>query len=72
MKSTRRKYTKKGWEIMERCSPVEMRRALEIVDAMKTSGIKFVPIPVMNDRDQESLNKILMRRLDRMVLAAKQ
>ena len=57
---------------MEKCSPVDMRRALEIVDAMKTSGIKFVPIPVMNNRDHESLNRILMRRLDRMVLAAKQ
>jgi len=55
---------------MEKCNPVDMRRTLEIVDGLKKSGIGFVPIPVMNERDRESLNRILMSRLDRMALAA--
>lgn len=52
---------------MIKASPVDIRRSLEIVDSMEKAGINFVPIPIMNDRDHESLNRILNRRLDRML-----
>lgn len=31
---------------MNRCSPVEMRKALAMVEALKNAGIDFVPVPV--------------------------
>jgi len=48
---------------MEKCDPVEMRRTLAIVNVLKKCGIGFIPIPVMNKRDMESLSRILNRRL---------
>ena len=44
---------------MNRASPVDMRKALEIVQALKDAGILFVPIPVLNEAQQVHLNKIL-------------
>ena len=34
--------------IPTRCSPVTMRKCLEIVEALKSAEIEFVPIPVLN------------------------
>jgi hypothetical protein len=45
--------------MMNRASPVDMRKALEIVQALKDAGILFVPIPVLNEAQQVHLNKIL-------------
>ncbi len=36
---------------MDKCSPVEMRKALELVDVFKKTGIRFVPMPVFDDED---------------------
>lgn len=41
---------------MNRASPVDMRKALEIVQALKDAGILFVPIPVLNEAQQVHLN----------------
>ena len=34
---------------MNRARPVDMRKALEIVQVLKDAGILFVPIPVLNE-----------------------
>ena len=34
---------------MNRARPVDMRKALETVQALKDAGILFVPIPVLNE-----------------------
>lgn len=49
---------------MNECSPVEMRKSLELSDAMKKAMIRFVPIPVMNEEDYIVLMGILNTRLN--------
>lgn len=53
-----------------RCSPVTMRKCLELVEALKSAGVEFVPIPVLNYGDREKLNAILAGRLDALARAA--
>lgn len=40
---------------MERCSPVEMRKNLEVVEQFRKAGIDFVSIPVRNDDHKKEL-----------------
>ena len=47
---------------MERATPVEMRRSLELVDQLKKAGIAFVPIPI--DDDAKELYILLNNKLD--------
>ena len=47
---------------MERASPVEMRKCLELVDQLKKAGIAFMPIPIIED--QEELYQMLTEKLD--------
>lgn len=48
---------------MNKCSPVEMRRSLELSSCMKEAMIRFVPIPVMSEDDYNYLMNILSQRL---------
>lgn len=48
---------------MNRASPVEMRKALEVVQVLKDAGILFVPIPVLNEAQHNQLNKQLQNAL---------
>ena len=41
---------------MERCSPVEMRKNLKVVEQFKKYGIDFVAVPV---RDQDHKNLLI-------------
>lgn len=41
---------------MERCSPVEMRKNLEMVEQFKKAGIDFVAIPA---RDMDHKNQLV-------------
>lgn len=34
---------------MKRASPVELRQSLEMANALASEGIRFVPVPVIND-----------------------
>lgn len=52
-----------------RCSPVTMRKCLELVDVLKSAGLEFVPIPVLNDGDRQMLNVILTSRLGTLASA---
>ena len=49
---------------MEKANPVEMRKALEVVQGLKAGGILFVPIPILGTEDRLSLLNELDRRLD--------
>lgn len=40
---------------MQRASPVELRKALEVVETLKKAGVLFVPMPVLNKEDHERL-----------------
>jgi hypothetical protein len=47
---------RKRGSIMERCSPVEMRKNLQVVEQFKKNGIDFVAIPV---RDAFHKNELI-------------
>nr|DAE47710.1 MAG TPA: Protein of unknown function (DUF1382) [Caudoviricetes sp.] len=34
---------------MKKASPVELRQSLEMANALASAGIRFVPVPVIND-----------------------
>jgi len=43
-----------------------MRKALEIVHQFKMAGIRFVPVPVLNDFEHDQLIKIVANKLEIM------
>jgi len=49
---------------MEKCSPVDMRKALEVVEMLKQAGIEFVAIPVLNQEQKKSALALMLNRLD--------
>ena len=40
---------------MERCSPVEMRKNLAVVDQLRSAGIDFVAMPVQDPLHKQQL-----------------
>lgn len=48
---------------MNRASPVDMRKALETVQALKDAGILFVPVPIMNEAQHEQLKMLFNNAL---------
>jgi len=50
--------------MIEKASPVLMRKALEVVEELKRNMILFVPMPVLNEQDKHDLYKEVERRLD--------
>jgi len=56
--------TGKGEKIMNKASPVELRRCLEAAHALASIGIKFVPMPVVSDEDNQGLSAEFTRRMD--------
>ena len=52
---------------MERCSPTDMRVILDLVDAMRKAGLRFVPVPVFDDAEfQKGMNET-HRRVEMLV-----
>lgn len=49
---------------MERASPVELRKAIAMANALAEAGLSFVPVPVLDDADRESLVAQAMARMD--------
>lgn len=55
-----------------RASAPEMREALEMVDALKQAGVRFVPIPTLNGQDRARLLAFAVQRLAAIEAAASQ
>lgn len=55
---------------MEKATPVQMRESLEIVELFKKAGIRFIPMPVLNETDLKNLSYHLNKRLETMALEA--
>jgi hypothetical protein len=49
---------------MNKASPIEMRKALEIVETFKKVGILFVPMPVRSKEELEQTVAEMQHRLD--------
>ena len=51
---------------MDRCSPVEMRKNLEVVEGFKKHGIDFVVIPVRNPEHKNELVALCVEILEEL------
>jgi len=51
---------------MNRCSPVEMRKNLELVQTLKFSGIDFVAVPVLSESQKDELLALVSKRLTKL------
>lgn len=55
---------------MNRASPVDLRKSLEIANHPAHIGIRFVPIPVATEEEFQVLAAELSRRLEQMAVEA--
>lgn len=51
---------------MDKATAVQMRKSLKLVEVLKHSGIRFVPIPVFDDYDMAKQLAELERRLNKL------
>ena len=62
---------RKKWRCsMNRASPVDLRKSLEIANHLAHIGIRFVPIPVATEEEFQTLAAELSRRLEQMAVEA--
>lgn len=54
-------------QIIERCSPAEMRKNLEMVHQFERIGLDFVPIPVKSAEHKQELMLLLTLSLDEIM-----
>ena len=52
---------------MERVTPVQSRKQLEASRVMTEQGIRFVPVPALNDADYEALVTMMQNKLDEII-----
>ncbi|HHA1266389.1 TPA: DUF1382 family protein [Enterobacter bugandensis] len=55
---------------MNRASPVDSRKSIEIANNLAHIGIRFVPIPVATEEEFQTLSAELTRRLKQMAVEA--
>ncbi|HIE7244152.1 TPA: DUF1382 family protein [Enterobacter hormaechei] len=53
---------------MNRASPVDLRKSLEIANHLAHIGIRFVPIQVATEEEFQTLAAELSRRLENMAV----
>ena len=51
---------------MNRAHPTDLRKALEIANALMKAGIDFVPVPVLSDEDKAILVRDVQMRLEQI------
>ena len=49
---------------MNKCSPIEMRKALDTVKLLSDAGVEFVAMPVLNEQHKKQLLIDAMANLD--------
>lgn len=49
--------------MIERASPVQLRKALELANLFVKIGVNFVPVPVANDEEQHALVEQALAKL---------
>lgn len=54
-------------KIIERCSPAEMRKNLDMVHHFERIGLDFVPIPVKSAEHKQELMQLLKLSLDEIM-----
>ncbi|EPC3581459.1 DUF1382 family protein [Citrobacter braakii] len=55
---------------MNKTSPVDLRKSLEIANHLARIGIRFVPIPAATEEEFQTLAAELSRRLEQMAVEA--
>ena len=51
---------------MERATPAQSRRSLEIATELAKAGIAFVPVPVLDQDDRGKMLQLLSERLEQL------
>ena len=51
---------------MNKCSPIEMRKALDMAKLLSDAGVEFVAMPVLNDAHKKQLLIDAMANLDEL------
>jgi len=51
--------------VIERASPVELRKALELAQQLAQAGILFVPVPVLDSQDQAQMGSLVLSQMAR-------
>lgn len=49
--------------MLQRASPVSLRKALNLAHGLAKAGIEFVPMPVMNDQHRDEMYAMLQDKL---------
>lgn len=57
---------------MERMSPVDKRKALEIVDLLIKTGLPFFPMPLLESETKGMMLKEFARRMEIITLKAEE
>lgn len=52
---------------MNRASPVDLRKAIEVANAYTKAGILFVPMPVLNEADHHDMVQQASQRLEQII-----
>lgn len=52
---------------MNRASPVDLRKAIEVANAYTNAGILFVPMPVLNEADHHDLVQQASHRIEQIL-----
>lgn len=51
--------------MIERASPVEIRKALDVARELAQAGILFVPVPVLDQQDKAQMEALLQNQMAR-------
>jgi hypothetical protein len=57
--------------MLERASPADLRKALELANVFVKLGVNFVPVPVANAEEQRALVEQALTKLEELEQSAK-